>query len=146
MNNFKIQLFAIIIAMSSCATSDYRTIQSVNYNFDNNFGDLKKASHTNPYAIQRDSKIVRAGSHSVRFEVRQGDERFNARGDVSYRAELYMDKQAVMNVDNWYEFSLYIPKDFPIEDNRFVIGQCLAVKKWSVALLTLWVDRSTGWV
>lgn len=123
MNKIKIQLLVITIALYGCATSEYQIFQSVKYDFDNNFGDLKKASHTKPHAIQRDSKIVRAGSHSVRFEVRQGDKRFNSRKDVSYRAELYIDKEVLMNVETWYGFSLFIPKDFPIEDNRLVIGQ-----------------------
>lgn len=118
---FNIILLIIFFSALSCSTTP-----DLEYNFDSSLSDLYIVSHPQPYAIQLDSNIVRKGSHSVRFEIRDGDVRINKRGNKSFRAELSTEKPVKIGSEQWYFFSLFIPSDFPIEDNRLVIGQWYA--------------------
>jgi len=100
-----------------------RYMTDYKYGFEDGLQDLYRVSHNNPWAITLDSSIVRFGKSSVRFEVRKGDYRVNKRGEKSSRAELSNEKPALMGKEYWYASSIFIPKDFPIENNRLVIGQ-----------------------
>lgn len=106
------------IFLLSCSTTSKKS-----YTFDEDFGDLERVAHKNLWAISLDTSIVRSGKSSVKFEVRKGDYRINKKGEKSSRAELSTETPVNIGQEYQYIFSIYIPKDFPIEDNRLVIGQ-----------------------
>ncbi|MCB9091001.1 MAG: heparin lyase I family protein [Halobacteriovoraceae bacterium] len=108
-----------IVSLSACTTSK----PYFEYTFEKGFDDLHPTSHKNPWAFVLDSSVVRSGKKSVRFEVRKGDYRFSKRGKKSSRAELATEKPISIGQEYWFSFSLFIPANFPIEDNRLVLGQ-----------------------
>ena|ERR1700691_5362512 len=75
-----------------------------------------------PHSITRSDTARHSGGHSLRFELR-GGEAWNEHVEPSFRSEISTDEYVAMDSVQWYGFSLYIPKDFPLEDNRCVIGQ-----------------------
>lgn len=107
------------------------------YTFDKDIGDLHPTSHKNPWAYQLDSSVVRSGKKSIRFEVRKGDYRISKSGSKSSRAELSTEKMAEIGNEYWYALSMFIPEDFPIEDNRLVLAQW-----WAEPDLGEYSDRS----
>ena len=78
-----------------------------------------------PGAIIISTNFARAGTHSVQITVHEGD--ITAAGDdntVVERAELDSGHYALRGREAWYGFSFLVPKDFPIVDDRLVIGSC----------------------
>lgn len=73
-------------------------------------GDLKK---WNKELGREDSALivtnpVRAGKHSVRFELRKDDPIVAS----SKRAELTLKKEPKVEVERWYGFSIFLPEDY----------------------------------
>lgn len=116
MIKYFISIFIIIVGCAKLKP-DYE------YTFDENIDDLKRVACYSPWAIKLDQSVVRSGKSSIRFEVRDSDYRINKKGEKSSRAELSTQKPTLIGKEYWYGFSLFIPSDFPIEDNRLVIGQ-----------------------
>lgn len=79
-------------------------------------------SPARPYSIAQSQLARHPGGQSIRFELR-GGEAWNEPSDSSFRSEIDTDDYVAIGSVQWYGFSLYIPKDFPKEDNRCVIGQ-----------------------
>jgi hypothetical protein len=71
-----------------------------------------------PYSIQTASDVRKNGEDSLRFELRKGEQ-----WNTSFRSEVNTTEHPPMNSVRWYAFSLYLPVDFPIEDNRLVLAQ-----------------------
>lgn len=70
------------------------------------------------------------GRNSLRFEIRQGEAWTNPRtGNSTLRSEINTYEFVPMHSSNWYRFSIYLPKDFPIEDNRLCLAQWWAKTK-----------------
>jgi hypothetical protein len=78
-----------------------------------------------PGAIRLSTNYVRSGRQSAEITVREGD--IDAAGDDDTRverAELDSGHFRLRGRDAWYGFSLLVPKDFPIIDDRLVIASC----------------------
>jgi hypothetical protein len=78
-----------------------------------------------PGAIILSTNYARSGMHSVEITVREGD--IDAAGDDDTRverAELDSGHFALRGREAWYGFSLLVPKNFPIVDERLVISSC----------------------
>ena len=78
-----------------------------------------------PGAVIISTNFARAGTHSVQITVHEGD--IAAAGDDNTtveRAELDSGHYALRGREAWYGFSFLVPKDFPIVDDRLVIGSC----------------------
>lgn len=117
--SMKIISLVAVLLTTSCATPK----RFYEYNFDQSLGDLHSSAHKKKWAHQLDTSIKRSGLSSVRFEVREGDYRKSDEGILSSRSELFVDNPLKLGETYWQSFSLYIPKDFPIEDNRLVLVQ-----------------------
>jgi hypothetical protein len=78
-----------------------------------------------PYSVTKSSF---AGRNSLRFEIRQGDA-WEAEGVRTFRTEISTNEFPPMGSEKWYAFSVFIPSDFPIEDNRLVLAQWWAKTK-----------------
>lgn len=76
-----------------------------------------------PYSITVQKEIVRNGKYAARFELRKGDVFLSNGIPDGFRAELKDTYRATVGGEDWYSFSVYLPKDFPIHGNRFVFGQ-----------------------
>lgn len=74
------------------------------------------------YSIQRVTDIARHQQDSLRFEVRPGDGWTN-HGRKTFRAEISTEVTAPFGSEQWYGFSLYIPANFPKENNRLILAQ-----------------------
>jgi hypothetical protein len=78
-----------------------------------------------PGAVILSTNYARSGTYSAEITVREGD--IEASGDDDTRverAELDSGHFPLRGRDVWYGFSLLVPKDFPIVDDRLVIAQC----------------------
>lgn len=74
--------------------------------------------------LELQDKIVRSGKRALKMTLFKGDIRqCDPNKKCSERTELDSGKGPLMGEDTWYGFSFYIPEDFPIIDNRLVIGQ-----------------------
>lgn len=79
-----------------------------------------------PGAFEVQDKFVRSGAKAARLTVRAGQiERTGKDGEATERAELQLDtpwwtREGERRV---YEFSVYVPQDFPIDLKRVVIAQ-----------------------
>jgi hypothetical protein len=76
-----------------------------------------------PYSIQTDASIKENGEDSLRFEVRSGETWRDASLTKSFRAEVATETFPPIKSKRWYSFSVFLPADFPIENNRFVFAQ-----------------------
>ena len=76
-----------------------------------------------PHSITAQSSIVRSGKFAGRFELRKGEAFINRGKPDGFRAELKERFNAPRGSEHWYSISLYLPKDFPIHDNRLVLSQ-----------------------
>ena len=87
---------------------------------------------------------------SYRFELRKGDVWVTCySAEPSFRSEINTDDYVSVGSTQWYGFSLFIPKDFPIEDNRLVMGQWWSRSKISMGEVPksppLSQDFRNGW-
>ncbi len=77
-----------------------------------------------PGAVAISSDFARSGRSSVRITVHKGDiDQPGDPGTRSERAELDSGKHALLDQQIRYRFSVLVPDDFPIVDNRLVIAQ-----------------------
>jgi len=124
-----INLKAIAVSLLGATTlfadnpSDWApSLESKTYTFAKLSNGWRLMSPDKPYSITRSDVARHSGGNSIRFELR-GGEAWNQQVDPSFRSEISTDEYVAMNSVQWYGFSLFIPRDFPIEDNRCVIGQ-----------------------
>lgn len=89
----------------------------------------KKQNPGKPYSLQRVKKPRRKKSDSMRFEIRRGESWTSGDKLVSFRTEVNTNQHVPMNSENWYGFSIQLPNDFPIENNRLVLAQWWALNK-----------------
>ena len=78
-----------------------------------------------PGAIRLSTNYARSGARSAQITVRQGD--IDAAGDWGTRverSELDSGHFPLLGQEAWYGFSVLIPTNFPIVDNRLVISSC----------------------
>jgi len=76
-----------------------------------------------PHSVQVSSEYRRFGDDSLRFELRAGEFYADLFGKVSHRSEVNVRDFPPVGSTRRYAFSLLLPKDFPIEDNRLVLVQ-----------------------
>ena len=78
-----------------------------------------------PGAIKLSTNYARSGMHCAEITVREGDIDAAGDGDTRVeRAELDSGHFPLRGHEAWYGFSLLVPKDFPIVDDRLVISSC----------------------
>ena len=75
------------------------------------------------YSVRPVSDVRRREENSLRFELRRGECFADLFGKTSFRSEVNARDFAAFGATNWYEFSLFLPADFPIENNRLVLAQ-----------------------
>src|ERR1039458_2474013 len=63
------------------------------------------------------------GEDSLRFELRKGEDWANRSGSRPFRSEVDTDEYPPLKSVRWYRLDLYLPPDFPIENNRLVLAQ-----------------------
>lgn len=83
---------------------------------------LEKNAPETTYAVQT-LKVFEGKKEVTRFELRRGEGWKGSRGSFTHRSELSSGIHTAMNSIQNYRCSLFIPKDFPIEDNRLVLLQ-----------------------
>lgn len=77
-----------------------------------------------PEAVSFTSQYHRLGDHCVRLTLKEGYIRQNGGdGHFTERTELDAGKHAFLYQEVWYRYSLLIPGQFPIIDNRLVLSQ-----------------------
>lgn len=76
------------------------------------------------WEVQKD--IARSGSYSMKFKLLKGmNEGIGADYKTTERVELKEKDEfhSPLDVENLYKFSFLIPRNFPLENTRLVIGQ-----------------------
>lgn len=82
------------------------------------------AGRYEPGAVALTNERARSGKSCVRITVKEGDiKQVGNDGKDTERAELDSGRHPVVGRDAWYGFSVYLPEDFPIINNRLVIAQ-----------------------
>lgn len=75
-------------------------------------------------AIVVSADYARSGKRSARITVKEGDiEQVGDDGMRTERAELDSGNLPLLGRDAWYGFSLLLPTDFPVVDDRLMISQ-----------------------
>lgn len=75
-------------------------------------------------AVSFTDQYYRSGNHCVKLVLKEGYIRQDGGdGNFTERTELDSGKYPFLNQEVWYRFSILVPKDFPIVDNRLVISQ-----------------------
>jgi hypothetical protein len=75
------------------------------------------------YSVQSLPERPSSREPCLRFELRQGEHYADLFGKTSFRSEVNARDFPPMGAVRWYAFSLLVPEDFPIEDNRLVLAQ-----------------------
>lgn len=109
---------AVALFISSCLTEQISSDESSEKKW-------QKNSAGKPYSIAKVAAPDRPGN-AYRFELRSGEKYTSRRGSVTYRSEIDTNDSVQPGSTQWYGLSIYIPKDFPIENNRLVMGQWYA--------------------
>lgn len=81
------------------------------------------------HSIQSVTNVTKNGEASLRFELRKGDIFKDMFGRTTYRAEVDTKDFPPMRSVRWYAFSMYLPEDFPNEDNWLLLAQWHGVDK-----------------
>ena len=118
-------LVFIISTLVGCSTPTKSSKESWLVNFDK----WEQDSGGMPHSVTRVSEPKRQAEDSLRFEVRHEDKIFR-HGEQTFRSEVVPFSNPIpMGAEQWFGFSLYLPADFPIEDNRLVLAQWWAFTK-----------------
>lgn len=78
-----------------------------------------------PGAVQISTDYARTGSRSAKITVKESD--IEAKGDDGKsveRAEIDSGHRKFLGREVWYGFSILLPPEFPVVDNRLVIASC----------------------
>lgn len=81
------------------------------------------------YSINAITDSVNKGQ-LLRFELRNNEYWTDITGDHTFRSEIDTKDKPSMGSEKWYRFSISLPEDFPIEDNRLVLAQWHGADKW----------------
>ena len=77
-----------------------------------------------PGSVTISDKYARGGKTCVAITIREGDvEQDGGDGAKTERDELDSGAYPLVGSDVWYGFSVLLPRDFPVVDNRLVIAQ-----------------------
>jgi hypothetical protein len=87
-------------------------------------GKWKRQNAGKTYSLTTVREPNFRGRDSLRFEIRQGDQ-----WEKTFRSEVSTGEFAPMGSTRWYKFSILLPKNFPIENNRLVLAQWWAKTK-----------------
>jgi hypothetical protein len=131
-----ISFFGRILILSflfmGCVSHPHRpdlVVETVGQSIPASNGWLKDVSrwHINspgkPYSIQMDSSMKYQDEATLRFEMRSGDSWKGPGGSITYRNELIPSGFPPSGSTRFYACNVFIPKDFPIEENRLVLMQ-----------------------
>ena len=115
-------IFFILIVLSGCANG--ASTESSKSNWLSKYPSQWRAQNPGKdYSIRLDSQIKRHTDSSLRFELRHGETWQSDEGHKSYRSEVTAGGHVAMGSEKFYGFSLYLPQDFPIENNRLILAQ-----------------------
>ncbi|WP_170916740.1 polysaccharide lyase [Dyadobacter psychrophilus] len=84
----------------------------IRYNFDTEIGSWYENSTCCPWSLSLNSLVARAGSGSIKFDLRREDNIQNPRTELG--------REPNNNQESWYGFSLFFPASFikdPIEES-----------------------------
>lgn len=81
------------------------------------------------YSINAITDSVNKGQ-SLRFELRKNEYWKDITGNHTFRSEIDARDKPAMGSEKWYRFSIRLPEDFPIEDNRLILAQWHGADKW----------------
>ena len=91
----------------------------------NKLRDIWRSDKFLPGALEIQSDIVKTGESAVKITLNPGDQIDEEKGTNLERAEI-MEARKYMSVEDsvyLYEFSLFLPNDFPLVPTRLVIAQ-----------------------
>lgn len=124
-------LLIAIVFFSSCAHSTQKNekfISNSRISWLSKYGEWEVQSANKTHSIARAQSPTRNSEESLRFEIRK-NEIWVKSNHASYRSEVSTNDFPSMGAEKWYGFSLYLPADFPIEDNRLILAQWWAKTK-----------------
>lgn len=117
-------LFPLLILTASACNSD--KILDITDGFESNeLSHIWRSDKFVPGALDFQSKIVRSGKSAAKITLNPGDQINNEKGTILERAEI-MEASKFTSIENstyLYEFSLFLPADFPVVPSRLVIAQ-----------------------
>jgi hypothetical protein len=123
LNNIKVILVICILIHFSCHSN-----HDINVYDGFETSSVKKVWETKkliPGSLEIQSSIVRSGKSAAKITLRAGDQIDKEKGTILERTELSENRKFWAREDLYYSysFSLFIPQDFPIVQNRLVIAQ-----------------------
>jgi len=70
-------------------------------------------------AIQRSDSVARNGRYSIRVELNRSD----ADAGGSKRSEIVFASEKTPNIERWYKFSIYLPKNYVVDPVHEILAQ-----------------------
>jgi hypothetical protein len=115
--------FLILVFASDC---NPQKVLEISDGFESNkLGDIWRSDKFIPGALEIQSNIVKTGESAVKITLNPEDQIDDEKGTILERAEI-MEARKYISVEDsvyLYEFSLFLPNDFPLVPTRLVIAQ-----------------------
>ena len=130
--SFKVSVLVILVLMSLVVGCKKNTDSKIMLTDD--FEDSRLADFWRPgdkgsgryeqEAVSFSDQYHRSGNQCVKLLIREGFIRQDGGdGNFTERTELDSREHPFLNQEVWYKFSILVPKNFPVVDNRLVISQ-----------------------
>jgi len=126
--NFPIVLIAMIV-LSGCVEKTNPKITLIDDFEGDQLADFwrpgdKGSGRYEQGAVSITDQFHRSGNRCVKLVLKEGYIRQDGGdGNFTERTELDSRKQSFLDQKVWYKFSVLVPDDFPIVDNRLIISQ-----------------------
>lgn len=145
---------ALLLAVSTGAASAEPVVDGFETE---GLGPLWSPRFVTPGRVTVQGGVVRSGAAAMRIEVREADvPMVGSDGNETERTEIQAAEAARFGETHEYAFSMHVPADFPIIDNRLVTAQwhqrCVACLKRSPVVaqryrrgvLSITIDSAAG--
>lgn len=122
MRHFRIAMHLFLGMIFSCQPDRHNVADSFDADRLSDVWDDRKFL---PGALEIQSEIVRGGKGAAKITLRPGDQIPQEKGTILERAEL-TESQKLWSLEDVlyaYEFSIFLPLDFPFDSTRLVIAQ-----------------------
>ena len=122
MRHFRVAMYLFLGMIFSCQHDKHDVVDNFETDHLSAVWDDRKFL---PGALEIQSEIVRGGKGAAKITLRPGDQIPQEKGTILERAELTESEKFWSSEDVLYayEFSIFLPLDFPFDSTRLVIAQ-----------------------
>ena len=108
----------IVVNTTGCAQRSHLLVKD-SFEGMNARGAWQRVEAGKTTAIRRSDSVARNGRYSMRVELNKNDPMAGG----SKRAEMVFTSEKTPNVERWYKFSIFLPKDYSIDPVHEILAQ-----------------------